>query len=341
MKMELSSSFNLLPDEVKVNIFGYLPFIDVVNDSRVCKEWQKLLDDKSIWIIFYKKIIEFPFKNKAKFIKKLSLMVDLTKESEPKETYKIFISHIFLARLGISTLDKAQQYIEKESDKKNEMCWWMVEEYLKQNLVTEAEKILEKINDKARLCIEEEYRKAAIYAVFNRYLKMEDFDKALSMNKYFKIEKGKSSRALSLLIWNAGQQNKIGIAVVALTKFSGKNSSWGSSVRDLYESLCEKKAIEVAETLKLLFPDAFIKEEEYRMNDLLHFIDTHRVERAKKVIFSNEDEPLSNYEKVDCLKLIKNAYSEEGKKEDKLRIRKLINQEIQRIGYDPTRIISL
>lgn len=344
--MESLNPFDMLHYEMKILIFRFLPFKEAVHCNRVCKEWKTLFEDESIWNIFKEKVSQIFDKNEAKIsrevlFEKISEMVNFAKENDPKSKYRNCLAHIFLTRLGLSTLDNAQKLAEIKCDKKNRMLWQLSDEYLRQNQVDKAEEMLEKMSKKPRRMAEKEARIVAPYDIFNRYLKMGDFDKALSMTKYFKIEKGHSQKALSLLIWNAGQQFKNEIAVHVLAKYEDKNNAWGSCVRDLHATLSDRKCFEVADVLKSIFPKAFIKEENHQIHDMLHFMHTHRIEKAENVILSIENDEFSNYIKVYFLKKIKNAYREEGKEEDVLRLKEIIGQEIKRIGSDPTKVIGL
>ncbi|OCU02597.1 hypothetical protein XELAEV_18008360mg [Xenopus laevis] len=42
-------SWDALPDELLLGIFNYLHLIDLLRASRVCKRWQRLLTDESLW----------------------------------------------------------------------------------------------------------------------------------------------------------------------------------------------------------------------------------------------------------------------------------------------------
>jgi hypothetical protein len=186
-KMESSSniiSFNHLPGEAKLKIFGYLPFKDVMKYSCVSKEWKVFLEDKSIWKIFSIKA-NVPYKHfvteKSIVVKRISWLVKNAK-GEGKESP--LEAQIILSRLGIGSLNetkqKAEEYFreyEEDVNYKDNILYKLAKEYLKQNLFFEVEDILAKM-------IKGVLRTEIASNVFCLSIKSGDLKRALSVIHY-------------------------------------------------------------------------------------------------------------------------------------------------------------
>lgn len=273
MESSTITSFNKLPPEVQFNIFGFLSYKEVRENSRVCSDWKVLLDDNSIWKIFEDKL-EFPFctseQTKGVVLATVKYLIKSAKKENRPHWPPPIVARIHLSRLGIGSLNDAELYaeqIEKSPGKhKNYLLNCIAKEYLKQNHYVKAEEMLKKMTygkyqDAKYYC-----RKVAV-KIFKNYLNHGDLESAHSIAQDYLFKKkwyekawhkkrGHTPKALILLLQKSEEKNNTDFALCALEKLK-HFSNFETFVQDFFKMLCEKGEFDKSEKLKSRFPEAF------------------------------------------------------------------------------------
>src|ERR1700722_6925661 len=211
---------DFLPDELMLNIYLRLDLKSVIQAGSTCGRWKILLESNEIWSSFLDKIPLF-FKTEVPkdqstqsyLIGRTIALINITK----KDAKAIVGTAVYLSRLGLSTLTKAltcvqnitDEEAEKKPHEKDNLYYLIGSEFLENNEISEAEKIVQAMSKTT--C-----RSVLAFNIFKHSIKINDLEKALSMMQFIKDDQLESNVALSILIWNSEQTNQVNIALKAL-----------------------------------------------------------------------------------------------------------------------------
>lgn len=322
----MSTSFNNLPVEKKAEIFYFLPLKDLVRAESVCKNWQAIINGplyETFWKKCYQLItsdngpkIEQP--TKSLVVGRISSLLTDAKDAKDTEGTKAAWAHLYLSRLGMSTAEEVQKYVDKiqiylimpetfpvpftvagpislhftslglssapiatnaTNEEKDKVLFVLANDHLKSDQLTEAGKVIAKMQHS-------EKRGEVAFELFKIYMGKKAFDKAIDSMCYMLCrfvfladrQSVTANQALCKFVFLADRENNMGDIQTALDKFKSCDC-WGACVRNLYNSLCDKGS-ENRERLKDLFPKAF--EMPLDVNDAKYFIFNDRLDKAEE-----------------------------------------------------------
>lgn len=252
------ASFDLLPVELKCHTLASMPVNKQLMARRVCSGWKDIIESSIDWkkLFYLLKDIELSdSRDKSDFFRRVSILRTLTSS---KSNAEVCEAHIFLSRIGISTLEKAELALTQVNNK-----YWMIDlynklamEYIKSDCLSKAKECLSKAQKLLKTTFTTSAQ--ALLALFERYLDKGDFENALSLTDSFCKDSYASKQALSLFIGKAEQLDNSEAALKGLDQFKESCvSTWCAAVQDVAQFLLDRGEKAKAEQLKSKYPKAF------------------------------------------------------------------------------------
>ncbi len=298
-----------LPASVTLKIFLELDLPTLISCSAVCKKWNNVAQDRTIWAQFALKIVDLNTYNASKTLSLKQRMIKVIefslKCSKKKNKATAVYHHVMLSRLNLSNLetalDCAHQINEKEKARKSGLYYLIGQEFLQKqqfNQTLESLSLMEKTTTQSQLA----------FKIFKKTLQVNQFSCAQTALKYINSEKGKFNRALSLLVWKLEQHAQYNTLLKLFKEYS-HYAIIDACIRRVHYCLTETDENKALRLYKL-YPDCFVN---YTIMDVKFYIYNGQFAYAEKIaLFNEERDPAASVSYLTVLQKAHQNHSSES-----------------------------